>query len=391
MANVFRGPLYSLKGLVRPFVGFVAANLLLTTLGVAPGPAPFAQTDWPISHPRVELRVEPPPNLLGTTLAPVVAAPFTQTDWFLPARPLTKDLTWTQSILRGALGVDPRTQTDWPLPREKKSREGLTWVWTSLPEILARTDPFTQTDWPLPREPVRQNLTQEYQVQLVLRTDFKTPDVVVFDWPLPRGRVREDLTWVWTPLPEKLARTDPFVPTDYSLFVPPQQIRFEVPPNLQTSTLAVVQAPFTQTDWTILRETTRLNLSWTQDLLQSTLFVEALPFRQLDWPLAVLRYNRDLSWVHDLGVLASARTDPFISLDFPVIQRVSKPDFIVVPNLLTNTLATVEVAPFVQLDWPNPPKIAYSIVIPNWICIRNLPLQAAVCPPATSFVMILND
>ena len=391
MANVFRGPLYSLKGLVRPLAQFLTANLLLTTLAIVPGPAPFAQTDWPISPPRVELRVEPPPNLLGTTLAPTVAAPFTQGDWPLPrrlptrdltwtqsilrealgvdprtqtdwpisfpwvefrvelppnllgttlapsvaapftqldwsflVRPPTKDLTWTQGILREALGVDPRTQTDWPLPRERKVREDLTWVWTALPEILAKTEPFVQTNWLLQREPVRQNLTQEYQVQLVLRADFKTPDVVVFDWPLPR----------------------------------------EIP---------------------------RPNLTWTQNLLQSTLFVEPLPFRQLDWPLAVLRYNRDLSWVHDLGVLASARTDPFISLDFPVIQRVVQQDFIVVPNLLTNTLATVEAAPFVQLDWPNPPKIAYSIVIPNWICIRNLPLQAAVCAPSTSFVMILND
>jgi lambda family phage minor tail protein L len=123
MATVFRSPIINPRAFIRRVGGFVAPNLLLTTLAVAAVAMPFDSSHlFNARKPYVVLKVEAPrANLLQTTLAVApVALPFKQDNlknkFNLLEFQASQASNLLQTTLAGTPAAVPFVQVSWQKP-----------------------------------------------------------------------------------------------------------------------------------------------------------------------------------------------------------------------------------------------------------------------------------
>jgi hypothetical protein len=120
----------------------------LTTQGIPPPPPVFA-IDWQNPVARKPIRFDDPPNLLGSTLAPVAVAPFNKTDWPNPlgrSRFIVLGVTVSLTT-QGIPPPPPVLAIDWQNPTARKPQR-----YDDPPNLLtntlqaAPTNPFYSVD-----------------------------------------------------------------------------------------------------------------------------------------------------------------------------------------------------------------------------------------------------
>lgn len=144
----------------------------------------------PHLSPKRERRVQSPsavPNLLVTTLAVVIAAPFNQSDW-----PNSQPLEIQQPVQLGMplaifedAGEKPFAQIDWPNPTVAVLIQAPFQVGSSLTLIeTAGEKPFAQYDWPNPILPPLP-ITRQVGSSIDLLTSVVVKPFSQLDWPNP--------------------------------------------------------------------------------------------------------------------------------------------------------------------------------------------------------------
>ena len=267
-------------------------------------------------------------NLLETTLAPGLGAPFAQNDWPLPRGAFYSPTlrSWVPGVPINLLGKDtffggagqPLANADWPTPRSAP-RLQQTWISPS-PGLLGKDtffggpgQPPANADWPLPRAATR--LLQSWEFSYIT-----APIVVPFaqtDWPLPRSAPRLQQTWI-SPAPGLLGQ-DVFFgaagqpPADADWRIPSAQYRLPQTwsLNLLQSALAPAAAPFAQTDWPLPRAAAWFDRSWSQTLLETTLAQVPLPFLQQDWKVPAAPPRIDRGWSTSLTAFLTPPAQAF--------------------------------------------------------------------------------
>jgi hypothetical protein len=326
----------------------IGQALLLTTLAVVASTATVRAplvTRIPARQPSPQLLV---PNLLTSTLAPVVAAPFRQSDWPNPVlrkyqqpqvyqSPLLTILASTAPVGPETVFRDPyvpraiRFKQEWPAPNLLLSTLGA--------PIVA--SPFVPVEFPNPKGSGPHRIGIASQASNPLHGVLKGQDaffagagsVPKYDWPNPQGRAYPPSLRTWQGALPPAVEEEP--PAATVVFRAPLTTRISSPSSrvamgAQGSSrlldlLAVTQAatPFAQRDWPTpqgkapaisLRTWTdplKINLigqdeygqhvdvqstwirrpsiglrTWTNSLLQTTLGAPVpKPFALSDWPV----------------------------------------------------------------------------------------------------------
>jgi hypothetical protein len=297
MADVLRAPTYSRVSRQSFISGFIAPNLLLSTLAVVAAVAPFSQKDWQSPQARRQVQAQVVPNLLPL-LPAAVTTPFKQSDWSSPfARGRVYVGSSGSQLTLGIPPPPPFAQNDWIGPQAKRPAR-----FDVFPNLLAQfapvaTVPFVQNDWagPQAKKPPRVEVFPNLLVQLA---PVVTPPFAQSDWSAPP--------------PKRLARFDvfpnlvlqvpavaaPFVQNDWPSVRARVSSFASVFPNVTTR--LVPPPPFQQTEWQALK--TRKAVVRVIDppnLPLKTLFVPppVLPFALRDWPQVYrkpLKY--DIAW-----------------------------------------------------------------------------------------------
>ncbi len=319
MANIFRSPLYSnlrpssLAEIEEP------QNLLESTLA-APVVAPFRTTEW--ENPMLRTQRGEATfaiNLLLTVLAVAVAAPFSQTDWPNPAGIKQHEAGQHQNLLETTLGSEqphPFSQIDWAIPSSRRGSD-VGFVLNLLQGTLTPPTfgvPFVQTEWPLRYEPHRLNLG--FALNLLQGT--LTPPLVGAPFsqkdhpnpiqpihPTEYGRVAGAFAGNIPPIPA------PFVAPDLPLGF--QKLTGGVLDSYRNAAILQPQpepvGASEQTMPAIGRGNDPGDIQY-QALLQTTL--EPHPFSQIDWAIPSSRNVGDLGFALNLlqGTLEPPLTGP---------------------------------------------------------------------------------
>jgi hypothetical protein len=318
------------------------------------------QTTWLFSPRQAPLWSAP--NLLASSLAPVGAAPFSQSEW---ATPIAKVYgppalrTWLET--RKTYYVEPVTiinQSEWPIPQAKPSALSLnTWLETHK-TYYTETIPIAQSDWPNPlARPALSTLTQWLQLKPSYYVDaVVTSSAVTQQTTLLIGR-RPSPIWE--------------------------------PPNLLTSSLAPVTsaaAPFTQADWP-----TPL-LAKSAPISQRTfvfyyVYDDTAPFTPQDWPNPQgIPAHRDLrTWLQGFSVpVQPAPVKPFLQSIWPLPTGTPYPH-----TLRTwvdwRELGLADLVPCHLTEWPNPTGKPYPVFLRTftageWNTIGPLIVQIVALP-----------
>ncbi len=311
MANIFRSPLYSnlrpssLAETERP------QNLLESTLA-APIVAPFRTMEWEnpmLRRQRGESTFAV--NLLLTMLAVAVAAPFSQKDWPNPAAVTQHEADQNQNLLQGTLtpptfGI-PFAQTEWPL-RYEPHRLNLGFALNLLQGTLTPPlvgAPFSQKDHPNPIQLIH---PREYgRVAGAFAGNipptpapFVAPDLLFGFQKLTGGVLDSSYrnAAILQPQPEPVGASEQTMPA-MGRGIDPGDIQY--PALLQTT---LEPHPFSQIDWAIPSSRSVGDLGFVLTLLQGTLAPPPTgpkPFG-FDWTTLnpTVRKDRpwlDLSWV----------------------------------------------------------------------------------------------
>lgn len=175
---------------------------LLNTLLAPVITAPFIQSDWP--NP-VQLRPAGITNRTwlesyNLTLIGQDALPFYQTDWPVPGRYTPLNRGWADSYKLTLIGQDqlPFVQSDWPVP--KGYAPSLLRVWSDSYKLtLIGQDvlPARQSDWPVPGRyapTLLRGTTDSYKLTLIGQDALP---FVQLDWPVPKG-YQPSLLRTWT-------------------------------------------------------------------------------------------------------------------------------------------------------------------------------------------------
>lgn len=352
----------------------IGQALLLTTLAVVASTAttrPPLVTRIPARQPSPQLLV---PNLLTSTLAPVVAAPFRQSDWPNPVVRRYQQPPAYQSplltILASIAPVGPETVFREPyVPRAVRFKQewpasNLLLTALSAPAVAA---PFAQRQWDNPRgaKQLAPSLAAADLLLTTLAASPEPPAETVLRAPLvTRYQTRARRFDGWTQsLKLNLIGQD-----EYGQFVDVQSVPVRASQValrgfsqnlLQTTLSGTPAAPFAQDDWQNPRVKKTETPFWSNDLVRVLAAVpQATPFAQSDFPnplrLAVRLELR--TWRQDLkqNLIGQDAYRPRVefsgapSRTFPVALRGFS------QNLLQTTLATPQPAPFSQSDWPIP-------------------------------------
>lgn len=286
-----------LRARARVPVVDVAPNLLLSTL--SPSSAPFAQDEWPLQQAvRRAQQLDIPQNLL-----PITAAPFRPVELPSPraaARVSQFDApNLLGTTLAPVVGQAPFSQTDWPIPRAAK-RVSDSWV-AQYPLTVTPVPgaaPFAQDEWPglqarrIPQPDVVPNL-----LGTVLATVQAPAPFTQTNWPIPRAAARVPDPWF--------------------------------APNLLTITPVPGAVPFRQLEWLGPR-VARWQQPWaTPNLLTGTLtppVSAAAPFRQLEWPqLKRARFAVDAQGHVSIALTSAPAVPGVFPPDSPLHFRISVP------------------------------------------------------------------
>lgn len=336
-----------------------------------PEAAPFFQTDWPnppLSKRRFQSTVEVLPG--------IPPFPFASGEWPNPAVLRRPTLTWTQSpaVPEAAPDATPFTPNAWALPL-RATAGALTHLGTRTPDLLA--EPFFQAPGPNPA-PVRPLALTHLGTRPpgLLAEPFRQTE-----WPLPRFTARPTLTHLGTRPPGLLA--EPFRQTDWPNPAPARDLALTWHSSRAPGLVDAV--PAHQTDWPNPAPARRLALSWSST--RALGLVDAPTHFTPTWVTPPRVRRADVAFVHPSTVILAALTtapSPFTPVLFPnpaprrypnVGFTAARPQFYVdaptafradwpnpavrpsaltglVPNLLVSTLSGV--APFSQLNWPNP-------------------------------------
>lgn len=418
-ARVNDWPVPVLKARARPDA--VWSDLLLTTLGIPVGPAPFGQTDWPLPRGKEaarELRTFAPPALLATRTIPGV--PFRPIEWLVPkgkpralqvsmwrptsAAPIPRvpfpfgsvfDLPvlsrypmalrtflkpYDAYLVPALASVLPFGLTDWPIPRSKAAAIELrTWVPSKSP-LLTGVDalPFSQTSWPNPLGKVfpldNRTYLEPLNPTLIGKDQFfggqgQPPTYQPF--PVPYGKPFPLDLRTFTQSLNNLTLS-PFVQPPLTVVDWPVPNGRAYPSSLRFHTAFYViddSAPFAQNHWPVPSPIPALRdlRSFTQSTKLNLISGDVLPYRLNDWPLPMgtpslrqLRMHLDRLNL----LLASQDALPFRANDWPLptgraFARELR-TFLQALNVETNG---TDVLPYRLNDWPLPRVKAAALAL----------------------------
>jgi hypothetical protein len=349
----------------------IGQALLLTTLAVVASTATVRAplvTRIPARQPSPQLLV---PNLLTSTMAPVVAAPFRQSDWPNPVLRKYQQPQVYQSplltILASTAPVGPETVFRDPfVPRTARFKQ----EWPA-PNLLLSTlsapivaSPFVPGEFLNPKGngPHRIGIASQASVWTnPLHGVLKGQDAFFagagsapdYDWPNPQGRVYPSALRTWQGALPPAVEEEP--PAATAVVRPPLTTRFNAP-----SSRASIAA----------QSSSRL-----LDLLAVT--QAAIPFAQRDWPTprgkAAAISLRTWSDPLKINLIGQDAYGQFVDIQSTWIRRPNIGLRTWTNSLLQSTLSAPVPRPFTQSDWPIPKGPTHAIA--NLGCVEQTKLN----------------
>jgi len=333
MANLLRAPILTPRW-TPPYihVGFVATNLLVTTLSLGANPFGFNADAFPDTvrgpAPIVHLLPAAPPNLITTLTR--FQSPGRQLDWPNPTIAVPRALEDIPPTMREFVQDPiPFAQDQWPNPTLA--------VWSpsnhppAYPSLLPGDIlPFIQRQvLPNPTLPTVRNETLGF-TQPINYTAFVAPNTKPFllsDWPNPTLRPwtptnytlveAQGFVGIGTPNPQPFSLADqpnPLLPsfaTFLRIFTEPIPYSIETLPNIKPFGLSDQPNPLP------------VQARYQHPSHSRTLSEDPWPFAQYDWPLPTPQkpekaaiYQFEISGV-PYGAFTLPNTKPFLLLDQP--------------------------------------------------------------------------
>jgi hypothetical protein len=324
------------------------------TLDAPISAAPFTQSEWLVPAPRLSIQVRIQTRSVN---ASAVSRTTSQVTWLSAKKPAPP---WDpQNLLETVLTptivvATPVVPITWtvPLSATPTPIAARTHLFYYVFDTTFDTTPFIQSDWPNPRPNPR--VLERTWVQNLLQSTFS---IIVppspnnqFHWPLPQGKVY--------PVTSRthLERRKPF----YTDLVPAHQTDWPNPTLARVTLQGVTQSRFPGLD----------------------IVVEVTPFNQFDWVIPrsvtvpISRRTFLIYYVYD-------DTAPFAQTDWPIVRSTSRSVDLQThtQNLIQTTLGQPVVMPFAQDEWPNP-RPTLRLLDRTWVQNLQESTFSIVVPPS---------